>query len=139
MRIIGLIVLIFILIKAAALLFAPFMLAFMAAKKALCHMDEKKWMEYLGRLTHAGFAVRFFLIYLVPMVIVSALGYLLFALFGYENPLGLAALTFAVGMLLSLWQIFRHKQELITQLGRIQAGQAPEEEDAPTAKKGRRK
>lgn len=119
MAILGGILLLLGLLELASLLFVPCLLGAFYLKYYLSHPTQAQWEQYFQTLSNCGYLVRFYVICLIPLLAVSALGYGLFGLFGFHHPLALAGLTFAVGVARITLLLKRHRQDLLAKLQRL--------------------
>ncbi len=118
MKTVGLLALLLGLQAAASLLFIPALLGAFWVKKKVCRMDGEKWETYFRGISHRGWLLRFFAVYVPPLLLISVGGYFLFRAFSYPSPFWLAVLTFCLGSMRAGWQIFRHRSELAEKLER---------------------
>ena len=116
MAILGGILLLLGLLELASLLFVPCLLGAFYLKYYLSHPTQAQCFQ---TLSNCGYLVRFYVICLIPLLAVSALGYGLFGLFGFHHPLALAGLTFAVGVARITLLLKRHRQDLLAKLQRL--------------------
>ena len=119
MKLAGLAVLIFALLKAADFLFVPILLGVFYLKKKLFRMDEDKWDIYFNKLSCGGYAVRFLLIYLFALVLVCAGGYFLILFFEFEAPFFCVTVMFLLGTLKALVFLMRNKRKFLDKINRI--------------------
>ena len=106
MKALGCLVLMLGLWQAAALLLIPCLLGFFFLKKHISRMDSDHWEAYFRRISGCGYLIRFLLLSLLPMALVSVAGYWLFQTFGFANPLILSILTFFLGIARTLIKLF---------------------------------
>lgn len=116
MAILGGAILLLALLELASILFVPCLLGLFYLKYKLSHPTGEQWEQYFKTISNCGYLVRFYAICLVPLLAVSALGYFLFGLFGFQHPALLGALTFALGVVRITLKLKRHKQELLEKL-----------------------
>lgn len=119
MKTVGLLALLLGLQAAASLLFIPALLGAFWVKKKVCRMDGEKWETYFRGISRRGWLLRFFAVYLPPLLLVSGGGYILFRAFSFSYPLGLAAFTFCLGIARAAWKLLRHRSELAEKLERL--------------------
>ena len=72
----------------------------------------------------------------MPLLAVSALGYFLFGLFGFQHPALLGALTFALGVVRITLKLKRHKQELLEKLCQLRRMEVKTKEDGGPSPSG---
>lgn len=118
------------LVTFAGLCCIPCLLGVFWLKGKLCRMDGARWEQYLDDIGGRGFLARILAVYLLTLLFTTAMGYGLFALFGFPAPWALALLTFLAGAARTGVRLVRRRQELSEKLRRLHErqpdGQAPE-------------
>lgn len=97
MAILGGAILLLALLELASILFVPCLLGLFYLKYKLSHPTGEQWEQYFKTISNCGYLVRFYAICLVPLLAVSALGYFLFGLFGFQHPALLGRADLCVG------------------------------------------
>ena len=82
-------------------------------------MDEETWDAWFRGLPNGAYGGFFLGLYALPLALLSAVGYLLWAWLGLAAPTLLAALTFLFGLLGALRKLDAHKGELWEKLRNI--------------------
>lgn len=113
------VVLPFLLQKGAALVFVLAVLLFFWIKGKAGHMDEETWDAWFRGLPNGAYGGLFLGLYALPLALLSAVGYLLWAWLGLAAPTLLAGLTFLFGLLGALRKLDAHKGELWEKLRNI--------------------
>ena len=136
MAILGGAILLLALLELASILFVPCLLGLFYLKYKLSHPTGEQWEQYFKTISNCGYLVRFYAICLVPLLAVSALGYFLFGLFGFQHPALLGALTFALGVVRITLTLKRHKQELLEKLCQLRRMEVKTKEDGGPSPSG---
>lgn len=82
-------------------------------------MNEEKWDIYFKTITNREYILRFGILYLTSLFVVTIFGYFIFDVFNFKNPLCLSVLFFIVGLLRIILKLSTHKQELIEKLNKL--------------------
>ena len=103
----------------SALVFVLAVLLFFWIKGKAGHMDEETWDAWFRGLPNGAYGGLFLVLYALPLALLSAVGYLLWAWLGLAAPALLAGLTFLFGLLGALRKLDAHKGELWEKLRNI--------------------
>ena len=116
MSFLGLIVIIGLLISISAIIWVGILMLSFYIKKKICKMDGKKWTEYLNNMTNNGYLVRAGIMYLLAILISSILGYFIFSIFSYENPIILSVVVFILSGAKAAFKFTKNKEELLNKI-----------------------
>lgn len=103
-------------ILLAKLLTVGLFLIFLYLKKMIQNMDKEKWSNYFKTIDIKGLLIRFFLIYILALCILSILGYSVFESLGYKNSFSLSWFLLFIGCLYVLIKFKKNKALIINKL-----------------------
>lgn len=119
MRYLGLIILIYILIMCSGLLFVGIAFGACYIKQKIYKMDEEKWDLYFKSLATSSYLIRFWVLYLIALILVSTLGYYIFKILAFKNCIFLAILTAILGAVKMMYKFDKNKSKLLEMISEL--------------------
>lgn len=119
MKFIGLIIIISLLVTLSAFLWVGLLMGGFFLKKKVGKMNEEKRDNYFRNMTGWGYIIRGSSIYVVSLLLSAGIGYYIFRLFSYDNPLFLSSIIFVLGGIQACFKLYKNKEDLLNKLKTI--------------------
>lgn len=119
MRYLGLGVLIYAFISISGFLFVTLTLISFYIKKKVCKMDKTKWDLYFKSMNNYDYLIRFWLVYIVSLIMISGFEYYILISFNFENALFLSVLTIILGIMKTIFKFKSEMNKLLEKIDKI--------------------
>lgn len=116
MRYLGLVVLIYAFISISGMVFIALLLTSFYIKKKVSKMDEAKWDLYFKSMNTTSYLIRFWIVYLISLFVVSIIEYYVLTAFGFHKGMLFSMLTIILGI---IKMIFKFKDNMNVVLEKI--------------------
>lgn len=119
MRYLGLVVLIYAFISIAGLVFLALLLTSFYIKKKTNKMDEEKWDLYFKSMSNFAYLIRFWLVYLISLMVIAIVEYYILIAFDFEDSLLITVITILLGIIKMIFKFRGNMSELVEKIDKI--------------------